>query len=53
VLGQVGLIAFFVAFTAIVIYVLRMRKSDRTAAKNLPLEDDLDPRTLTNQTRYN
>ena len=49
VLGVVGLLAFVVAFTLIVVYVMRMRESDRTAAKNLPLEDDLDARTFTRE----
>lgn len=42
-LGTIGLIAFVLAFVLIVVYVIRMRKSDRTAAKNLPLEDDAYP----------
>ena len=42
-LGAIGLIAFVLAFVLIVVYVIRMRKSDRTAAKNLPLEDDKYP----------
>lgn len=47
-LGTIGLIAFVLAFVLIVVYVIRMRKSDRTAAKNLPLEDDLYPHHETN-----
>lgn len=40
VLGQIGLIAFMVAFGAILVYVFTLRKEDREAAKQLPLNDD-------------
>lgn len=39
VLAQVGLLAFVVAFLAVLVYALTMRKSDRNDAKNLPLSD--------------
>ena len=39
VLGQIGLIAFMVAFGAILVYVFTLRKEDREAAKRLPLDD--------------
>ncbi|NNE68919.1 MAG: cbb3-type cytochrome c oxidase subunit 3 [Rhodothermales bacterium] len=39
VLAQIGLLAFVVAFVAIVAYAFTMRKSARTDAKNLPLND--------------
>ena len=35
----IGLIAFAVAFTVIVIWALTMKKEDRDAAKNQPLHD--------------
>lgn len=38
-LAQIGLVAFFVAFTAIVVYALSLTPEDRTAAKSLPLSD--------------
>ncbi len=47
-LGVVGLIAFVLAFSLILVYVFRMRKSDRTTAKNMPLEDDLQAHNLMN-----
>ena len=47
-LGMIGLLAFIVAFVTILVYVMRMRKSDRTAAKNMPLEDDLHAHHLMN-----
>jgi cbb3-type cytochrome oxidase subunit 3 len=39
-LAEIGLIAFFVAFILILIYVIRMPKKQRDKAKHLPLEDD-------------
>ncbi len=39
VLPIIGLIAFLVAFTAIVIWAMTMKKEDRDAAKHQPLQD--------------
>ena len=38
----IGLIAFVVAFTLIIIWAFTMRKEDRMAAKNLPLNEKSD-----------
>ena len=35
----IGLLAFFLAFTLILIWAFTMRKEDRTAAKHIPLND--------------
>lgn len=40
VLPIIGLIAFAVAFIAVVVWAMTMKKGDREAAKNIPLEDD-------------
>ncbi|MEQ9104258.1 MAG: hypothetical protein RIE53_06130 [Rhodothermales bacterium] len=42
-LAIVGLVAFILAFVLIVARVVSMKKSERTAHKNLPLEDDENP----------
>ncbi|MFT5142051.1 MAG: cbb3-type cytochrome oxidase subunit 3 [Rhodothermales bacterium] len=39
ILAQVGLLAFVVAFLAILVYAFTMRPGDRSAAKNMPLTD--------------
>jgi cbb3-type cytochrome oxidase subunit 3 len=39
ILAQIGLVAFMVAFAAILVYVFTLRKEDREAAKRLPLDD--------------
>lgn len=41
IMAQVGLLAFVLAFVAILIYTFTLRKSDRVDAKNLPLSDGL------------
>ena len=38
-LAEIGLIAFLVAFAAIVIYAFTLSKSSRDQLKDLPLED--------------
>ena len=38
----IGLIAFVAAFVLIIIWAFTMRKEDRTAAKNIPLNDSID-----------
>jgi cbb3-type cytochrome oxidase subunit 3 len=38
-LAEIGLIAFFVAFILILVYVIRLPKKKRDDAKNLPLDD--------------
>lgn len=38
-LAEIGLVAFLVAFLLIVARVLLMKRSERDAAKHLPLED--------------
>ena len=38
-LAQIGLVAFFVAFVAIVAYAFTLGKATRDAAKRLPLDD--------------
>ncbi len=45
-LAVIGLIAFLVAFTLIVIYVIRLPRGAREEAKQIPLEDDQDDLTL-------
>lgn len=40
ILAQVGLVAFMVAFGAVLAYTFTLRKEDRDAAKQLPLHDD-------------
>lgn len=42
-LAIVGLVAFILAFVLIIARVVFMKKSERTAHKNLPLEDDENP----------
>lgn len=39
VLAFVGLFAFIIAFTAILVYVFTLRRSERDAAKRLPLDE--------------
>jgi cbb3-type cytochrome oxidase subunit 3 len=39
ILAQIGLVAFMVAFAAILVYVFTLRKEDRESAKRLPLDD--------------
>ncbi len=39
ILPEIGLIAFLVAFTLIVIWALTMKKNQRETAKNMPLDD--------------
>ena len=39
VLALVGLFAFIIAFTAILVYVFTLRRSERDAAKRLPLDE--------------
>jgi len=39
-LAQVGLVAFMVAFGAVLAYAFTLRREDRDAAKQLPLQDD-------------
>ncbi len=39
VLSTVGLLAFMIAFAAILAYVFTLRRSDRDAAKRMPLDD--------------
>ena len=39
VLSLIGLFAFIIAFAAIIVYVFTMRRSDRDAAKQMPLDD--------------
>ncbi len=38
-IAQIGLIAFMVAFTLIILRVLMLKPSERTRSKNLPLND--------------
>ena len=38
-LPVIGLLAFFVAFTLIIVWAFTMRKEERNAAKNIPLND--------------
>jgi len=40
ILAQVGLVAFMVAFGAVLVYAFTLRREDRDAAKQLPLHDD-------------
>jgi cbb3-type cytochrome oxidase subunit 3 len=40
-MAQVGLLAFVLAFIAILIYAFTLRKSERIDAKNLPLSDGI------------
>jgi cbb3-type cytochrome oxidase subunit 3 len=40
VFAQIGLIAFFVAFILIILYVVTLPKMKREHAKQIPLEDD-------------
>lgn len=49
----IGLIAFFLAFTLIVIRAMTMKKAERTEAKNLPLNDADEIVPLTNHTYVN
>ena len=35
----IGLVAFFVAFALIIVWAFTMKKEDRTAAKQIPLND--------------
>jgi cbb3-type cytochrome oxidase subunit 3 len=39
-LGEIGLVAFVLAFVLIVIYALTLNKSTRDEAKQIPLLDD-------------
>jgi len=48
-LAEIGLIAFVVAFTLIMIRVLTMKKRERDEAKNIPLHDDDFVLPTTNQ----
>lgn len=41
-LGYVGLFAFLFAFVLIVIRVALMKRTDRQALKNMPLDDDTE-----------
>ena len=41
-LGEIALIAFVVAFLAVVVYAFTLTKQQRDEAKNLPLQDDAD-----------
>lgn len=47
-LALVGLVAFLVAFTLILVRVAVMKKSEREAAKNLPLHDEEEFRPSSN-----
>lgn len=38
-LAEIGLLAFLLAFVLVLLYALLMKKSDRNAAKQLPLND--------------
>lgn len=38
-LAEVGLLAFLLAFVMVLLYAFLMKKSDRSAAKQLPLSD--------------
>lgn len=39
-LGEIGLVAFVVAFVLVVVYAMTLSKSRRDHLKNLPLDDD-------------
>ena len=39
ILPEIGLIAFLVAFVLVVIWAMTMKKSQREAAKQMPLDD--------------
>jgi cbb3-type cytochrome oxidase subunit 3 len=43
ILAIIGLVAFILAFILIIARVITMKKSERTAHKQLPLEDDEKP----------
>ena len=49
----IGLIAFVVAFTLIVVWAFTMKKEDRSAAKQLPLDDANEISLSTNNTYAN
>lgn len=49
-LAEVGLLAFLLAFVLVLLYAFLMKKSDREAAKQLPLNDF--PELTTDATSY-
>lgn len=40
ILPIIGLLAFFIAFTLIIVWACTMKKEDRSAAKQIPLLDN-------------
>ncbi len=44
-LAEIGMVAFFVAFTLIVVRVFLMSKKEREDAKNMPLDDREEERS--------
>ena len=40
-LSEIGLLAFVVAFTLVIVYAFTLSKKHRDAAKQLPFDDDV------------
>lgn len=45
-LGEIGLVAFVVAFVLVVVYAMTLSKGHRDHLKNLPLDDDAPERAV-------